>query len=329
MSLESRLVRCWYAGRGWCLLLSPLSLLFGALVWLRRGYYRWRPPVRLPVPVLVVGNITVGGTGKTPLVLWLVECLRAAGRRPGVVSRGYGAARSLPREVFADSPADQVGDEPVLIARRGRCPVFVCRDRRSAGAALLQAHPEVDVLISDDGLQHYRLARDMEIVVVDGQRQLGNGHLLPAGPLREAASRLTRVDAVVVNGALPAETAVVPSYAMKLLGSRFYNLRQPTREAPREYFVDRPVHAVAAIGNPSRFFEALGRMGIAVYPHAFPDHHPFSVGDLPKETVIMTEKDAVKCAAFGHDDIWVFAVDARVSDGLEKQILNLLDKFHG
>lgn len=323
------LVRCWYSRLGWCLLLSPFSWLFALVAWLRRRYYAWRPPVRLPVPVVVVGNITVGGTGKTPLVLWLVERLLAVGYRPGVISRGYGAARVEAAEVFPDSLADEMGDEPVLIARRCGCPVFVCRDRRQAGAALLAAHPEVDVLVSDDGMQHYGLARDLEIAVIDGLRGLGNGLMLPAGPLREGRSRLASVDAVVVNGSAEPIKVSVPCYRMHLRGGRLYNLRQPDRLAPPGYFDGREVHAVAAIGNPARFFEALGRMGIPIRPHAFPDHHPFVATDLPMDTVIMTEKDAVKCAAFGHDDVWVFAVDADLSEGLEKQVLDVMERHHG
>jgi tetraacyldisaccharide 4'-kinase len=327
--LHDRLVQCWYARWGWCLLLIPVSWLFALLAWWRRGYYGWRPPVRLPVPVIVVGNITVGGTGKTPLVLWMVEQLRAAGYRPGVISRGYGAAGIEAVEVVSDSLATQVGDEPVLIARRGACPVFICRNRRAAGQALLARHPDVDVIISDDGLQHYGLARDMEIVVIDGERGFGNGQRLPAGPLREGTPRLAGVDAIVVNGPALALAVTTPRHTMHLLGGRFYSLAQPERTAPSGYFAGREVHAVAAIGNPARFFEALGRLGIAVRPHAFPDHHPFVAADLPAGTVIMTEKDAVKCAGFGRDNIWVFAVDADLSKGLEAQILNVLEHQHG
>ncbi|MFA5082165.1 MAG: tetraacyldisaccharide 4'-kinase [Hydrogenophilaceae bacterium] len=329
MSLEARLLRCWYSGRGWCWVLIPFSLLFWLVSRLRRAFYSLRPVDRMPIPVIVVGNIAVGGTGKTPLVLWLVEHLRGAGHRPGVISRGYAASAREAVEVGPDSDPAVVGDEPVLIARRGRCPVWVGRRRTEAGSDLLRAHPEVDVIVSDDGLQHYALARDMEIVVVDGRRGFGNGLLLPAGPLREGRSRLGSVDAVVVNGDGAMTGSGVPVYAMRLAGGRIYKLNEPSRTEAPGYFAGRPVHAVAAIGNPSRFFESLDRQGIAAVPHAFPDHHPFRPDDLPGGTVIMTEKDAVKCAAFGHDDIWVFAVDAEVSEGLEQQVLAKLDAHHG
>lgn len=329
MNLQDSLLRCWYSRRGWCYALVPFSLLFAALAWGRRLYHALRPPPALPAPVIVVGNLSVGGTGKTPLTLWLVERLRAAGRHPGVISRGYGASGKSPAEVTPDSDPAVVGDEPVLIARRGQCPVWVGRRRTEAGRALLAAHPEVDVILSDDGLQHYALARDMEIVVIDGKRGFGNGLLLPAGPLREGRSRLASVDAVVVNGGELPQLTGIRTCAMHLLGSRLYSLTDPTHCVTPDHFAGRAVHAVAAIGHPGRFFETLGRLGITVMPHAFPDHHRFSREDLPDGTVIMTEKDAVKCAAFGNADMWVLAVDAAVSCGLEQQVLEKLKEHHG
>ncbi len=329
MSLEASLLRCWYSTRGWCLLLLPLALLFAVGSAVRRARYRFRPAARLPVPVIVVGNLTVGGTGKTPLVLWLVARLRAAGHRPGVISRGYGAAALTPAGVRPDSDAGTVGDEPALIARRLACPVWVGRDRRAAAQALLAAHPDVDVIVSDDGLQHYALPRDMEIVVVDGRRGLGNGLLLPAGPLREGPGRLAGVDAVVVNGDDSGPAFPVPTYPMRLVGESLYNLSRPEwRETPA-HFSGRTLHAVAAIGNPARFFAALQGLGLTVTAHPFPDHHPFRAGDLPPGIVVMTEKDAVKCAAFGRTDIWVLPVDAELPDGLEQQVLKELDSYHG
>lgn len=329
MSLEARLVACWYSRRGWCFILIPLSWLFGLVSRLRRRLYAWCPAQRLPVPVIVVGNLAVGGTGKTPLVLWLVDRLRAAGHRPGVVSRGYGASADTALEVGPDGDPASLGDEPVLLARRAGCPVWVGRRRREAGLGLLEAHPEVDVIVADDGLQHYGLARDMEIVVVDGRRGFGNGLLLPAGPLREGRSRLASVDAVVVNGGGSLADVAVPSYNMQLAGERLYNLHEPSRRVAPGHFAGQSVHAVAAIGHPERFFDALARQGIQVIPHSFPDHHRFLPVDLPAGNVIMTEKDAVKCAAFGRDDLWVYAVDAVVSEGLEQQVLDKLDSCHG
>ncbi|MDD3529189.1 MAG: tetraacyldisaccharide 4'-kinase [Gallionellaceae bacterium] len=328
MSLERRLLDCWYGRAGWCLALLPLAWLFGLAAALRRLYYRLRPPVPLPVPVIVVGNLSVGGTGKTPLTLWLVDRLRAVGHRPGVLSRGYGGA-GVPAAVGVGSDATAVGDEPVLIARRAGCPVWVGRHRRAAGLALLAAHTEVDVLIADDGLQHYALARDFEIAVLDGQRGLGNGHLLPAGPLREPPARLAVVDAVVVNGDGEPQSFDVPAYAMRLGGVRLYNLARPGQAEAPAVLAGRPLHAVAAIGNPQRFFDTLARLGLDAVPQAFPDHHRYRPDDLPPGDVIMTEKDAVKCAGFGRDDIWVLAVDAEVAGGLDKQVLTKLEHRHG
>lgn len=329
MSLEQSLLRCWYARWGWCLFLIPFSWLFALVSGLRRTFYGLIRPKRLPVPVIVVGNLTVGGTGKTPLVLWLVACLRAAGYRPGVISRGYGVPERAASEVSTTSDAVDAGDEPVLIARRGLCPVWVGRRRTEAALGLLKSHPEVDVIVSDDGLQHYALARDLEIAVVDGRRGFGNGWRLPAGPMREGRSRLRDVDAVVVNGDLSLDAFGAPTYAMRLSGSLMHGLGDPSRQAALESFRGRTVNAVAGIGNPARFFDVLIRAGMTVVPHAYPDHHRFRPADLPPGTVIMTEKDAVKCAGFRHPDAWVFVVDAEVSGGLEKQVLNKLETHHG
>lgn len=331
MSLGAKLVRCWYARWGWCRLLYPLSLLFRSLAWLRRRLYRWSwlPVRRVPVPVIVVGNITVGGTGKTPLVIWLAERLLASGFRPGVVSRGHGAPLGGCREVDPSTDPGMVGDEPVLIAQRRLCPVWVGRDRASTAQALLDAHPEVNVVIADDGLQHYALARDMEIVVVDGGRKFGNGLCLPAGPLRETQARLAEADAVVVNGEWNDRPLPMPAYTMGLRQRGFRRLGGNAEIVSAEHFDRLEVHGVAGIGNPDRFFSALSALGISAVPHVFPDHHPYRPGDLPRGTVIMTEKDAVKCASFGHPDAWVLLVDAEVSAGLETQVLAKLKGHHG
>ena len=305
-------------------LLLPLAALFAAVVAARR--LAWKSGLLRPrhpgVPVIVVGNITAGGTGKTPLVLWLVQWLRAQGRRPGVISRGYGSLRSDPRAVPADGEPSDYGDEPCLLARRAGCPVWVGTDRAAVAAALRTAHPEVDVLVSDDGLQHYRLARDFEIAVIDGLRGFGNGWPLPAGPLREPVSRLDSVDAVVVNG----DAATGPfaqALPMHLRGDRFRNLARPQQIVTAAHFQGSPVHAVAGIGNPQRFFEHLRRLGIDCRPHPFPDHHPFAARDLAfsdADAVVMTEKDAVKCAAFATENHWALIVDADVDARLGERI---------
>lgn len=330
MSREAALVRCWY-GRGiGCRLLIPLAFLFAFAAWLRRLSYRlgWLGTARLPVPVMVVGNITVGGTGKTPLVIWLAERLRARGYRPGIVSRGYAADGKAARAVGPDSSPAEVGDEPVLLARRSGCPVWVGRRRVEAAQGLLAAHPEVDVIVADDGLQHYALGRDIELVVVDGKRRFGNGWRLPAGPLREPVGRLREVDAVVVNGGSFRATEAT-CFDMELAAARFHALHAPERVVAADHFRGRIVHAVAGIGNPQRFFDTLAALGLSVVPHPYPDHHVFTAGDLPEGTVAMTEKDAVKCTALDHPDAWVLAVDGRVPEGLEKLILDKLDALHG
>lgn len=331
MNLEASLVRCWYAGRGWCLILIPLSLLFAALAWLRRRLYRWGwlKSEPMPVPVIVIGNLTAGGTGKTPLAIWLVEMLRDHGYHPGVISRGYGANILAARMVEPGGDPSAFGDEPLLIARRTGCPVWVGRKRAEAANQLLVHHPEVDVLIADDGLQHYALARDVEIVVVDGQRRFGNGWCLPAGPLREGLGRLTDVDAVVVNGGASRFEVGRHAYAMTLAGSEFHRLHDAGNRVGPEFFLGRLVHAVAGIGNPERFFGSLADLGFSLERHPFPDHYVYGPEDLPSGTIVMTEKDAVKCMACSHPDAWVLAVDARVSDGLEHLILDKLESKHG
>ncbi len=290
-------------------MLWPASVLFGALVWLRRHAYSagWLSRERAGVPVVVVGNLFAGGSGKTPLVLWIVEWLKSHGWTPGVVSRGYGARVKVPRAADAGSSPAEVGDEPVLIAARGRCPVWVGADRVGAARALRARHPEVDVLVLDDGLQHYRLARDVEIAVVDA-RGFGNGFLLPAGPLREPPARLRTVDAVVVRG-----KNAVEGYAMRLEGDRLYRLGDASERRYANEFAGQRVHAVAGIGDPSRFFADLARLGLEVVPHPFPDHHPYRANDLEfgdDAPVVMTEKDAVKCFPYARPHHWVLPVSA-------------------
>ncbi len=297
-------------------LLLPLAALFAAVAAARRlawktGLLRSRHP---GVPVIVVGNITAGGTGKTPLVLWLACFLQDSGRCPAIISRGYGAAHSDPRPVPADGSAADYGDEPCLMARRAGCPVWVGADRAATAAAMRRAHPGVDVILSDDGLQHYRLARDFEIAVIDGARGLGNGWPLPAGPLRESPSRLAEVDAVVINGD-DATGAFPRALPMRLQGDRFRNLRLPQQVVTAAHFRGMSVHAVAGIGNPQRFFDHLRGLGLECSAHAFPDHHAYRAADLAfgdDAPVVMTEKDAVKCATFATDDYWALIVDAEV-----------------
>lgn len=292
-------------------LLLPLALLYCGIVTLRRLLYRrgWRRAQSFPVPVIVVGNITVGGTGKTPLVLWIVRFLKERGWRPGIVTRGYGGqAGTWPQVVTPDSDPAAVGDEAVLLACRSEVPVVADPDRpRGVGRLVAQA---CDVVVSDDGLQHYRLARDIEIAVVDGARRFGNGRCLPAGPLREPLARLREVDVRVVQGA-----AGAGEWAMSLAPVEFRQVRVPQRRVALDAFRGKTVRAVAGIGYPPRFFALLRTLGIEPIEHAFADHYRFRSEDFrfaAGHDVIMTEKDAVKCRSFATDAMWSLVVEARI-----------------
>ncbi len=335
------LPRLWYLKRLapalWPLL--PLAWLFRMIVAARRGLYRLHliQPIRLPVPVVVVGNLTVGGSGKTPLVLWLVDRLQEQGWHPGVISRGYGGkSEEHALRVTAQSAVVEVGDEPLLLAKRSGVPVFVGRDRVAAGRALLSACPECDVVISDDGLQHYRLARAAEIVVFDA-RGVGNGRLLPAGPLREPLARRAEASAEVWNGGVPerhANAQVPPQFAMRLTGQRFVRLGDEQRTCPAQALTGKNLHAVAGIGNPARFFAQLAALGLEFAAHAFPDHYAYQAADLafaPDAVLLMTEKDAVKCAGLALPEAWVLPVDAHLDDAPDGRSLldTILEKLHG
>jgi tetraacyldisaccharide 4'-kinase len=309
MALIDTLESAWYAGGRAPWWTRPLAALYGVAIRLRGGLYRAGVlrSVRLPVPVIVIGNLSVGGTGKTPLTIAVAAALRARGYRPGVVSRGYGGSQREPL-LLGDAPNPaQVGDEPCLIHASG-VPVAVGRDRPAAARLLLGAGCRV--LVADDGLQHYRLARDMEICVIDGARRFGNGRLLPAGPLREPLSRLRRVDLRVCNGAIAEDG----EYLMQLCGGDVVALSDG-RVQPLAGFRDQPVHAVAAIGNPRRFFDSLRAAGIAPIEHAFADHHDFAAADLDFADglpVLMTDKDAVKCQRFAQPHWWRVPVRAEL-----------------
>ncbi len=318
------LARLWYGKHFLSVMLAPLSWLFCVVAVVRRWAYR-RCLLRseaLPVPVIVVGNITVGGTGKTPLVCWLAGFLRRQGFTPGILTRGYGGAGTdWPIFVTPSSDPVQVGDEPVLLARRGECPVAVGPDRLAAGRLLLDRHC-CDILITDDGLQHYRLRRDLEIAVVDGERGLGNGRCLPAGPLREPARRLASVGLVVYNGRGPEGAAV-----MQLRPGRLVNLLDPSRRETLAAFRGRRVTAVAGIGNPDRFFTLLRGEGLDVDPRAYGDHHAFSAADAAEwgaGPVLMTEKDAVKCASFAGLGFWFLPVDADPAPAVCERLMQFL-----
>jgi tetraacyldisaccharide 4'-kinase len=308
MSLAGRLTETWYRPSPVTALLIPFAWLYCLLAVLRRGLYRagiFRR-ARARVPVIVVGNITVGGSGKTPLVIWLARELRARGYRPGVITRGYGgSAAAWPQVVAPDSDPAGVGDEPVLIARHAGCPVAADPDRVRA-ARQIEALG-CDVILSDDGLQHYRLARDIEIAVIDGARRFGNGRCLPAGPLREPAGRLKSVHLVITQG-----DAGEGEHRFDLVETG-YRAVAGGEPKPVDFFRGRKAHAVAGIGNPGRFFAHLRRLGVDVIAHPFPDHHAFRAADVrfgDDLPVIMTEKDAVKCRSFS-GPLWYLTVEAR------------------
>lgn len=306
-------------------LLFPLSLLFRLLAALRRSLYQLglRRVHRFTVPLIVVGNITVGGSGKTPLVVWLIKHLKSLGLKPGVVSRGYGGkAVHWPQQVRPDSDPVAVGDEAVLLAQSGQCPVCVGPDRPEVVRALLQ-HADCDIVISDDGLQHYPMGRDIEIAVIDGQRRFGNGLLLPAGPLREPVSRLKSVDLVIANG-----KAAHGEHCMQLNQPMIYPSHDENAPAlPLADWSGRRVHALAGIGHPQRFFDMLKKAGLVVTEHAFPDHHAYAADDLSFDEplpLLMTEKDAVKCRRFCTVDTWVVGISAKPDAAFEHRLSLLL-----
>ena len=315
----------WYdASRRPTRILRGLATVYAALLALRKAGYRigWLPRHRIAMPVIVVGNLSVGGTGKTPVTLALIEALRQRGWRPGVISRGYGGSTREASRVQSNTPASVCGDEPKLLFERSGAPLAVAR-RRSDAARLLQSSGDVDVLVADDGLQHLALARDIEIVVIDGQRRFGNQLLLPAGPLREPLERLRTVDWCICNGGEPQGDEI----AMTLRLGEPRALLEPTR---RIAFARQRVHAVAGIGDPTRFFASLHRLGVTIIAHPFADHHDYRPEDLmfaDDLPVWMTEKDAVKCRAFAQPHWYSVPVDAELPahffDAIDQRLRSL------
>jgi tetraacyldisaccharide 4'-kinase len=330
--MERWLTRLWYRDSAGPSLLQPLSWLYGLIVRLRRlAYARGLLHVaRASKPVIVVGNLTVGGTGKTPLVAWLAGQLSASGLKVGIVSRGYGRSSSAPQVVHVESDWRDVGDEPMLLRQRTGCDTVVSRDRLAGAQKLIDLG--ADIVIADDGLQHLRLARDCEIIVVDGARGFGNGRLLPAGPLREPASRARGSAIVVVNGAaehgsLGSGPGHLPPdhLQMSLSGGEAHRVDGLAGPQRLEHFHGSRVHAVAGIGNPQRFFRDLRGLGIDVIEHAFSDHHPFVAADLTFDDelpVLMTEKDAVRCRSLAHARLWYVPVTVRFDHEQARELLN-------
>ena len=327
---ESFFVRSWYQKSPFMLLLLPLSVLYWLISGVRHYFYRQGifSSFKAAVPVIVVGNITVGGTGKTPVVIALVEALRAAGFNPGVVSRGYGSkAPRYPYKVESVDTPTHCGDEPLLIALRTHAPVVIDGNRQQAITALLDEYA-CDVIISDDGLQHYALQRDIEIAVVDGQRGFGNGFLLPAGPLRETVDRLNCVDYVVSNGAATAVDLPHNYYEMNLQATGFHALQGQEFVASTGWQLDKNINAVAGIGNPQRFYNSLKQLGLDPIEYSFADHHDYCSEDFQFDNnlpVVMTEKDAVKARFITvPNSSWFLSIDAHIPEEFYASIVSQL-----
>ncbi|MDI9819383.1 MULTISPECIES: tetraacyldisaccharide 4'-kinase [unclassified Legionella] len=301
--------KLWYGKHPLSWFLWPFAQFYKIIIKIRRTWLRCFHQQQFSVPVIVVGNLTVGGVGKTPLVVALAKEMKARGLRVGIVSRGYKAKiKQFPHEVFPESKADLVGDEPLLIAKNTRCPVVIAPRRVQAIRYLLEKH-DCQIIISDDGLQHYSMGRALEIIVIDGVRGMGNGFCLPAGPLREERHRLQQADILVVNGG-----EWPGAYSMNLEPGRLTHLLTGETISKDEFKV--PVAAVAAIGNPQRFFSTLHNLGISFKKYPFPDHYQFQANELRfnEKTVVMTEKDAVKCQSFADESWYFLPVEAKLSN---------------
>jgi tetraacyldisaccharide 4'-kinase len=341
---EAFIVQEWQQGSIWQIILRPLSWLFAAITATRRFLFRTGISKinRVGVPIIIVGNISAGGTGKTPLVIAITELLEKSNKHPGVVTRGYVQSRMQPRTLAPPIVSQQgtitASDEAMLMSQRLVAPVFANPDRVAAAELLLKRYPNTDVIISDDGLQHYRLGRDIEIAVVDGQRGFGNQQLIPAGPLRESVARLRTVDCIVVNGVakmgLDLEQYGVPVFRMNLGNEIFFKLSGSDAISASEFQIrleSKKIHALAGIGNPQRFFDHLKRLGIICNAtHPFSDHHAFARADLnfpDADIILMTEKDAVKCKAFADDRMWAMRVDALLPTEFDEFILQRLSSI--
>ena len=329
MSVQQRIEDGWYNGVWWLWLLFPLMVIFGVIASIRRGMYRIGvlPQTRVNAHVIVVGNISVGGNGKTPVVLAIAQHLITNGHSVGILSRGYGGSQSqFPYRVSAQDPAALVGDEPALMANRLNCPVIIDPTRSRGAQALVDLG--CSVIICDDGMQHYGLARDMEIVVMD-KRALGNGWLLPMGPLRETSSRLAGVDCIVFNGDVAFDHYPEKQHTMHLYPTKVVNVVESGLTLPVDSFAQKykSLKAICGIGNPSRFYASLASIPIECEAHiSFADHHAFGSNELPQTPLIMTEKDAVKCVDFAHPDWWYLQVDADLPNEFYTEIDRVLTR---
>lgn len=321
--------RSWYEKSRMTLFLIPITWIFCNIVMLRSLFYRFGilRSYKLTIPVIIVGNISIGGNGKTPTVIWLANFLKQSGYRPGIISRGYGGkARKWPQQVRPDSDPVIVGDEAIVISRRTNCPMAVGPERVDTGNALI-AHSKCDIIISDDGLQHYKLKRDIEVAVIDGQRRHGNGYCLPAGPLRESIKRLDSVDFILTNG-----DACENEFSMNYIGDKLYSINNDSIEIQLQELQFDTVHAVAGIAHPERFFNTLKEYSFTVIEHSFPDHYYFTKNDLlfnDNYPILMTEKDAVKCRRFTIDNCWYLPIEIVMSEKFGLSVLNKLEKNNG
>ena len=327
--LIKKIQKSWYNKSGLTVFLEPFSWLFCLLVQIRRFLYHIKilHTAQLDVPIIVVGNLTVGGTGKTPMVIELANLLKKQGYRPGVISRGYGGkARTWPQQVRWDGDPTMVGDEAILIARRTRCPMAVGPDRVASATALLK-YTDCNVIISDDGLQHYALGRDIEIAVIDSIRRYGNEKCLPAGPLREPLKRLEQVNFKVTNG-----IAGPDEFSMTYEAEKLCRADDPAVTLDLSSLKNQTVHAIAGIGNPQRFFDSLKHSGLDIVEHAFPDHYPFKKSDLDFgeiQPIVITEKDAVKCQRFYLHNVWYQPIKAILDNQFTEQLLVILERING
>ena len=313
----------YYKKSSWIYLLIPFSIFFYFLSSLKKYLYKngFLKTIKLKVPVLIIGNITLGGTGKTPLALDLIEKFLRKGLKPAIISRGYRGSANNITEVFESSDVSAVGDEALLIKTKtkSKIPVFIGKDRANVAKILLKKHPETSIIISDDGLQHHRLARDYEIIVVDSQRQFGNGLIFPAGPLRECISKLKQVDAVVYKG----ENSNSNFYQMKYITKHFKNLLT-NKKAIFKDIQDKKIVAITAIGNPESFFSTLEGYGLEFKKVTYNDHYLFNKNDFIKYAdynIVMTEKDAIKCQKFATKNFWVLPLETKVDERLIRNIL--------
>lgn len=328
--MSQKLVKHWYINGPVAFFLLPVSWLYCSLArWRRSRLEKQRQPVFLNryIPLIVVGNISVGGTGKTPMVIWLAQTLKAHGYRPGIVSRGYGGRDiDSPQEVTANSDTLKVGDEAIVMSRGTGCPLWVCANRRQAIQSLVNKNPNIDVLISDDGLQHYSMPRDIEIVMIDGERRFGNQLCLPAGPLRESMKRLDEVDFKVVKGL----AVTSDEFSMEIGGDVLVNIKSPGSQMLLKGLKGQEVHAVAGLGNPEPFFRKLEMSGLKVIRHPYKDHHRYQMNDVDfgdGKLVIMTEKDAVKCGVFADKRHWYLPIKARPDASFPTALLRRLKEI--